>query len=181
VPAGTPIAIPLFAIQNCIHNWEAPDEFIPDRWLQVGLSYCCCHTFLWGGAPAWNGPFWWKSVWASLSCCTVHVTTKGSTLKAGILPHADWSNNLYIASKIKQTYREECSVLSMDTLYSKVKLFIPYKLLDLWSDRYLDCLLILAVWRSKKVLGQDLESRQDESSHSKAHELITISESLQGM
>eukprot|EP00983_Pelagomonas_calceolata_P046338 1140115-Pelagomonas_calceolata.AAC.1 len=43
IPAGTPVAIPLFAIQNTVHNWEAPDQFMPERWLQVGACAGCMH------------------------------------------------------------------------------------------------------------------------------------------
>ncbi|KXZ56708.1 hypothetical protein GPECTOR_1g638 [Gonium pectorale] len=38
VPAGTPIATPLFAIQNTIHNWVKPEEFRPERWRDVPLE-----------------------------------------------------------------------------------------------------------------------------------------------
>ncbi|GLC46900.1 hypothetical protein PLESTB_001281900 [Pleodorina starrii] len=38
VPAGTPIATPLFAIHNTIHNWTDPLEFRPERWLDVPLE-----------------------------------------------------------------------------------------------------------------------------------------------
>lgn len=36
IPAGTPVALPLFAIHNTIHNWEQPERFAPERWLEVG-------------------------------------------------------------------------------------------------------------------------------------------------
>ncbi|PNH05794.1 Cytochrome P450 72C1 [Tetrabaena socialis] len=35
VPAGTPVGIPLFAIQNTIHNWTDPLHFKPERWLDA--------------------------------------------------------------------------------------------------------------------------------------------------
>eukprot|EP00882_Tetradesmus_deserticola_P015170 GHRQ01016154.1.p1 GENE.GHRQ01016154.1~~GHRQ01016154.1.p1 ORF type:complete len:527 (+),score=223.12 GHRQ01016154.1:158-1738(+) len=38
VPAGTVVGTPLFAIQNSSHNWEKPEEFIPERWLDVPVE-----------------------------------------------------------------------------------------------------------------------------------------------
>jgi cytochrome P450 len=38
VPPGTIVATPLFAIQNTIHNWDKPEEFIPERWLDVPVE-----------------------------------------------------------------------------------------------------------------------------------------------
>eukprot|EP00879_Flechtneria_rotunda_P009548 GHRR01009994.1.p1 GENE.GHRR01009994.1~~GHRR01009994.1.p1 ORF type:complete len:439 (+),score=146.14 GHRR01009994.1:585-1901(+) len=38
VPAGTVVGTPLFAIQNTVHNWERPDEFMPERWLDVPVE-----------------------------------------------------------------------------------------------------------------------------------------------
>jgi cytochrome P450 len=38
VPAGTVVGTPLFAIQNCAANWEKPDDFIPERWLDVPVE-----------------------------------------------------------------------------------------------------------------------------------------------
>jgi cytochrome P450 len=38
VPAGTVVGTPLFAIQNTIHNWERPEEFMPERWLDVPVE-----------------------------------------------------------------------------------------------------------------------------------------------
>lgn len=38
VPAGTVVGTPLFAIQNSIHNWERPEEFMPERWLDVPVE-----------------------------------------------------------------------------------------------------------------------------------------------
>ncbi len=38
VPAGTIVATPLFAIQNTIHNWDAPHEFRPERWADVPVE-----------------------------------------------------------------------------------------------------------------------------------------------
>lgn len=35
VPAGTLVATPLFAIHNTIHNWDQPEQFMPERWLTV--------------------------------------------------------------------------------------------------------------------------------------------------
>lgn len=37
VPAGTPVATPLFAIHNTHHNWVEPHAFKPERW----LGGCC--------------------------------------------------------------------------------------------------------------------------------------------
>ena len=39
IPAGTIVATPLFAIQNTVHNWERPEEFMPERWLDVPLHW----------------------------------------------------------------------------------------------------------------------------------------------
>jgi hypothetical protein len=38
VPAGVIVATPLFAIQNTVHNWEAPHEFRPERWEGVPVE-----------------------------------------------------------------------------------------------------------------------------------------------
>jgi cytochrome P450 len=38
VPAGTVVGTPLFAIQNCAANWDKPDDFIPERWLDVPVE-----------------------------------------------------------------------------------------------------------------------------------------------
>jgi cytochrome P450 len=38
IPAGTIVGTPLFAIQNTIHNWDKPEEFNPDRWLDVPIE-----------------------------------------------------------------------------------------------------------------------------------------------
>jgi cytochrome P450 len=35
VPAGTVVGTPLYAIHNTVHNWEAPDKFCPERWLNT--------------------------------------------------------------------------------------------------------------------------------------------------
>jgi hypothetical protein len=38
VPSGVIVATPLFAIQNTVHNWEAPHEFRPERWEGVPVE-----------------------------------------------------------------------------------------------------------------------------------------------
>jgi hypothetical protein len=38
VPSGVIVATPLFAIQNTVHNWEAPHEFRPERWADVPVE-----------------------------------------------------------------------------------------------------------------------------------------------
>jgi cytochrome P450 len=38
VPKGTVVATPLFAIHNTIHNYDAPESFLPERWLSVPLE-----------------------------------------------------------------------------------------------------------------------------------------------
>lgn len=38
VPAGTPVATPLFAIHNTHHNWVEPHAFKPERWLDVPVE-----------------------------------------------------------------------------------------------------------------------------------------------
>jgi fatty acid synthase len=38
IPKGTIVATPLFAIQNTKHNWGAPQEFRPERWLHVPVE-----------------------------------------------------------------------------------------------------------------------------------------------
>lgn len=45
LPPHTPVAIPLFAIHNTQHNWDAPHEFRPERWLQV-CKHCLPYSFL---------------------------------------------------------------------------------------------------------------------------------------
>jgi cytochrome P450 len=35
VPQGTLVATPLFAIHNTVHNWEQPEQYRPERWLDV--------------------------------------------------------------------------------------------------------------------------------------------------
>jgi len=38
VPNGTIVGTPLFAIQNTVHNWDAPHEFRPERWAEVPIE-----------------------------------------------------------------------------------------------------------------------------------------------
>jgi cytochrome P450 len=38
VPKGTVVGTPLFAIQNTTHNWEQPEQFRPERWLDVPVE-----------------------------------------------------------------------------------------------------------------------------------------------
>jgi cytochrome P450 len=38
IPKGTVVGTPLFAIQNTVHNWEAPHEYRPERWLDVPVE-----------------------------------------------------------------------------------------------------------------------------------------------
>jgi len=38
VPAGTIVATPLFAIHNTVHNWEAPEQYRPERWADVPVE-----------------------------------------------------------------------------------------------------------------------------------------------
>ncbi|GBF91428.1 cytochrome P450 [Raphidocelis subcapitata] len=38
IPSGTIVGTPLFAIHNTIHNWEAPHEFRPERWVDVPVE-----------------------------------------------------------------------------------------------------------------------------------------------
>lgn len=38
VPAGTIVGTPLFAIHNTIHNWDQPDEYRPNRWLDLPVE-----------------------------------------------------------------------------------------------------------------------------------------------
>uniref|UniRef100_A0A383W6E6 Cytochrome P450 n=1 Tax=Tetradesmus obliquus TaxID=3088 RepID=A0A383W6E6_TETOB len=38
IPAGTIVGTPLFAIQNTIHNWDKPELFNPERWLDVPIE-----------------------------------------------------------------------------------------------------------------------------------------------
>eukprot|EP00775_Hariotina_reticulata_P012934 gene12934-13062_t len=38
VPSGTVVGTPLFAIQNTVHNWDQPDEYRPQRWLDVPVE-----------------------------------------------------------------------------------------------------------------------------------------------
>ncbi len=38
VPNGTIVGTPLFAIQNTIHNWDAPHDFRPERWADVPVE-----------------------------------------------------------------------------------------------------------------------------------------------
>jgi hypothetical protein len=41
IPPHTPVAIPLYCIQNSSHNWDRASEYLPERWLQVGgVSMC---------------------------------------------------------------------------------------------------------------------------------------------
>jgi fatty acid synthase len=35
VPQGTLVATPLFAIHNTVHNWDQPEQYRPERWLDV--------------------------------------------------------------------------------------------------------------------------------------------------
>eukprot|EP00884_Botryococcus_braunii_P006038 jgi/Botrbrau1/15435/Bobra.43_2s0060.1 len=39
VPRGTLLWIPVHGIQNTHHNWERPEEFLPERWLTPGTEY----------------------------------------------------------------------------------------------------------------------------------------------
>eukprot|EP00879_Flechtneria_rotunda_P000943 GHRR01001075.1.p1 GENE.GHRR01001075.1~~GHRR01001075.1.p1 ORF type:complete len:417 (+),score=135.67 GHRR01001075.1:964-2214(+) len=48
VPEGTLVATPLFAVHNTVHNWEQPERFKPERWLDVPTE-----TYVFGStAPA---------------------------------------------------------------------------------------------------------------------------------
>jgi cytochrome P450 len=38
VPAGTVVGTPLFAIHNAKRNWDAPEQFRPERWLDVPIE-----------------------------------------------------------------------------------------------------------------------------------------------
>jgi cytochrome P450 len=38
VPEGTLVGTPLFAIQNTIHNWDDPQSYKPERWLDVPIE-----------------------------------------------------------------------------------------------------------------------------------------------
>ncbi|KIY98801.1 Cytochrome P450 3A28 [Monoraphidium neglectum] len=38
VPPGVVVSTPLYAIHNTKHNWEAPQEFRPERWLDVPVE-----------------------------------------------------------------------------------------------------------------------------------------------
>jgi hypothetical protein len=38
VPPGVVVGTPLYAIHNTKHNWEAPHEFRPERWLDVPVE-----------------------------------------------------------------------------------------------------------------------------------------------
>jgi cytochrome P450 len=38
VPAGTIVATPLFSIHNTKHNWDAPEEYRPERWADVPVE-----------------------------------------------------------------------------------------------------------------------------------------------
>ncbi|KIY97875.1 Cytochrome P450 3A28 [Monoraphidium neglectum] len=44
VPPGTIVATPLFAIHNTKHNWDAPEEYRPERWESVPVE-----TYVWDG------------------------------------------------------------------------------------------------------------------------------------
>lgn len=37
--AGTLLWLPAHGLQNTHHNWERPDDFIPERWLTPGTEY----------------------------------------------------------------------------------------------------------------------------------------------
>jgi hypothetical protein len=64
VPSGTIVATPLFAIHNTKHNWDAPEEFRPERWADVPVE-----TYVYDSKAAEHGgkrgitfmPFRW--VW----------------------------------------------------------------------------------------------------------------------
>jgi hypothetical protein len=38
VPPGVVVGTPLYAIQNTVHNWDAPSEFRPERWTDVPVE-----------------------------------------------------------------------------------------------------------------------------------------------
>jgi cytochrome P450 len=38
IPAGTLVGTPLFAIHNTKHNWDQPERFMPERWLDVPVE-----------------------------------------------------------------------------------------------------------------------------------------------
>jgi fatty acid synthase len=38
IPKGTVVGTPLFAIHNTIHNWQEPEVFRPERWLDVPVE-----------------------------------------------------------------------------------------------------------------------------------------------
>ncbi|CAL8468296.1 g7836 [Coccomyxa elongata] len=39
IPKNTTVFLPLHAIHNSIHNFEEPDKFLPERWLEPGAEY----------------------------------------------------------------------------------------------------------------------------------------------
>jgi len=38
IPAGVVVGTPLYAIHNTKHNWDAPQDFRPERWLDVPVE-----------------------------------------------------------------------------------------------------------------------------------------------
>ncbi|KAK9819693.1 hypothetical protein WJX72_001295 [[Myrmecia] bisecta] len=44
IPKGSLIWMPTHAIQNSTSNWESPDEFLPERWLEPGAEFAAGST-----------------------------------------------------------------------------------------------------------------------------------------
>jgi len=59
IPKGTFVATPLFAIHNTIHNWQEPQEYRPERWLDVPVeTYVYDSTTTTTGGEGAHGMMW---------------------------------------------------------------------------------------------------------------------------
>ncbi|EIE19314.1 cytochrome P450 [Coccomyxa subellipsoidea C-169] len=54
IPKGTTVFLPLHAIHNCRANYEEPDKFLPERWLEPGAEYARPRGAA-GGVPSGQG------------------------------------------------------------------------------------------------------------------------------
>ncbi|GBG00430.1 cytochrome P450 [Raphidocelis subcapitata] len=52
IPPGVVVGTPLYAIHNTKHNWDAPHEFRPERWLEVPVETFVYNSRSGGGASS---------------------------------------------------------------------------------------------------------------------------------
>ena len=74
IPKGTVVGTPLFAIHNTVHNWQEPESFRPERWLDVPVE-----TYVYDSTTNTTGG---ELMLRSCTCC-VSVTSFGQLIGVG--------------------------------------------------------------------------------------------------